>query len=317
MRRFLRKSALFLAPVAAYMLAIMWVDPFDLFPVFAPLGPPQGIKDTVASGNEDALYKFIRYRNRPAPNIILGDSRMYSLDSGAIRAASGEDYFNFAIQGASFGEIADAFWFAAGRSELKHVVIGLNFLLFNESNRKDRTTGAKCIVRNPLLYFCNYPVLKASLDVVESLGSGAIPLGRPKMSKERFWRYVLYEETVPGYLNRYRYPHSFVAELERMTAYAKAHAIDLRFVIPPTHQDLQKRVEEMGFSAQVERFKAQLRELAPTYDFEYANALTADSANFKDPMHYNAQVGRGLVEEIWGQKPVYARFSRPSPTALP
>jgi len=318
MKRFLLKSALFLAPVAAYMLLLVLADPYQLFRTPVPEGLTfrKGLKDTVAAWSDNALYKLVRFRNHPSRNIILGDSRMYSLDSNDILAVSGQRFFNLSIEGASFGEIADAFWFAADRVELKRVYIGLNFLLFNESNRKDRTTGAKFIVRNPLLYFCNYTVIKAAVEIAEISGKGMPALGRPDMSKEEFWRFVLFEETVPGYLNRYVYPVSFVAELERMAAYCRQRGIDLRFVIPPTHVDLQNRVAEMGFSSQEARFKAELGRIAPTYDFEYANDLTREKDNFKDPMHYNAEVGRRLIGEIWGANIVYGRLTRPGAPAL-
>lgn len=317
MKRFLAKSLLFLLPVAAYMLAVALADPYSMFRGAVPAGLAfrQGLKDSVAAGADNALFKIVRFRNDPCPNIILGDSRMYSLDSNRIREIAGERYFNLSIQGSSFREIADAFWFAAERTELKRAYIGLNFLLFNENFRKDRTSTARSIIANPLLYFCNYTVVKPAAYLFHHLlfhrEEGAPDAGRPDMGKERFWRHVLFEETVPGYLNRYAYPTGYVEELRRMVGYAKGRGIDLRFVVPPTHVDLQERVAALGFAAQEARFKADLRALAPTYDFEYPNALTADTAHFRDPMHYTAEVGLRLVSEIWGDSVVNGRFTRP------
>jgi hypothetical protein len=313
MKRFLKKSLVFLLPVAAYMLAVSLVDPYSMFrsPVQSGLTFRQSLKDSVAAGVDNALFKIVRFRNDPCPNIILGDSRMYSLDSNRIRDIAGERYFNLSIQGSSFREIADAFWFAAERTELKRAYIGLNFLLFNESFRKDRTSTARAMIGNPLLYFCNYTVVKPTAYMMYTLGSGAPDLGRPNMTKEEFWRHVLFKETVPGYLNKYVYPTSYVEELRRMADYARGRGIDLRFVVPPTHVDLQKRVAEMGFAVEEAKFKAQLRALAPTYDFEYPNPLTGDTANFKDPMHYTPEVGLRLISEIWGDSLVNGRFTRP------
>lgn len=291
------------------MLVIAHIDPFSLFQT--PITFRKSLKDSVAEDVDNALYKFVKFRNEGLANIILGDSRMYTLDSNVLKSVAGQPYFNFSIRGAAFDEIADAFWFAADRIELKSVYFGLNFLLYNESFRRDRTGWAKAIIDNPLLYFCDYNVLKPSAYMVATLGKSATNHGRPKMTKEQFWHYVLYTETVPGYVRKYRYPESYHQKLVKIAEYCRAKGIRLHFVIPPTHTDLQKRMGDFHLRTEEARFKRQLAELAPTYDFEIANELTADTANFKDPMHYSAKVGELLIHEIWGDSLHYGRLLQP------
>lgn len=305
---FFKRAALFLAPVFLYMSTIVIVDPFRYFHASDWL--KMNSKDALAAGTDNALYKLVQFRNSPCENLILGDSRMYALDVNEIKKVTGDTYFNLSIFGATAREIMSTFWYATRQVRLRHVVIGMNFLLYNESVQRDRITGILPILSNPLLYFCDYNVPKSCWSLLWLRGASIKPLGQPKMSRERFWHWVLFEETVPGYLHNYQYPESYDSELSEIVAYCNSHDISVEFVIPPTHTDLQKRVKDYGLVAEETRFKNQLGRLAPTFDFEYPNRLTEDKSNFKDPMHYNAEVEKILVADIWGGGQEFVRINK-------
>lgn len=309
MFRLFRKSALFLLPLALYVLLVAFIDPFSLFRIPHPFSAEA--KENTAAAADNALYKFVKFRNEKPVNVLFGDSRMYAMETSEIEKFTHEPYFNFSILGASFQEIASAFWFAAKTSKLKNAYLGVNFLLYNGSNHKDRTTSALAVLENPLLYFCSYNVVKPTFDLIRSWGSQPPDRSRPKSSKDQFWHYVLFEETVPGYLHNYIYPENFDQELVRITEYCRMNNINLHFVIPPTHVDLQNRIADYRLTDAEARFKNHLRALAPTFDFEYPNELTRDKENFKDPMHYDKKTGKLIVSEIWGMKIRYCRYSTP------
>lgn len=71
------------------------------------------------------------------------------------------------------------------------------------------------------------------------------------------------------------------------------------FIIFPTHVELQRRVYDFGLEGYYRQFKDDLSALAPTFDFDYPNAITEDRANFRDPYHFTDPIGQKIVHQVW------------------
>ncbi len=294
----LRKMVLFAVPLLIYALVIVAVDPYEFFGV-SHLVPTEA-KHEISFKLHYPLWKLLHYRDDPRPDILLGDSRMMGVSPDSVAAAAGGQWSNLAYGGASLEEILRSFWFADERTELKHVCIGLNFNLYSATNTKDRISEVDAILANPLLYFSDINVLDATGKLLQRqlLGKDAA-VGRPPMSPDEFWRHQI-ESTTRIYYDNYRYPEDYRRRLEELAAHCDEKGIDLRFVIFPGHADLQAQVTLFGLESQYQRFKSDLAELAPVYDFDFVNEMTSDRANFSDPYHLNRSAKRAVIGGIWG-----------------
>lgn len=251
------------------------------------------------------LYKLQAFKNEPCDNIYLGDSRMDRLNNNRINDVTGEKWFNFAYGGGTAYEIVDSFWYAAERVNLKKVVIGLNFNLYNMHNRMNLVTEAQGILANKSSYYLSSFVSKMSVyNLIYFLSGNKVNMisEKPKMDKEKFWQVQLNKGTEDFY-GRYQYPEDLYGELCKIVEYCKTENIELIFVIPPTHTDLQRRVEDFGLTEEYEKYKFDLRSFGvPVYDFDVPSEWTVDKDLYKDPYHADEMVKDHVVDVVWGKK---------------
>ena len=298
MRRLIARTLLFALPFLLYALALAVVDPFDFFGVSRAV--PVAVKRATSAKIDPPLWKMIEYRGHPVPNVLLGDSRMLALKPETVRAASGQEYYNFGYGGASLREMISTFWYADSLASLRRVYMGVNFNLYNALVRHDRTQDYRDLEANPLLYFVNWGVLRAAVtNVWYACRRSTANIEAPPMSPERFWRYQL-EVTARQSYARFRYPEAERRELEAIAKRCRQKGIRLEFIVFPTHRDLEARVADFGLSAEEARFKRDLAAIAPTRDYDVPGPLTAERGNFSDPYHFREGVMLRLVREIWG-----------------
>ena len=250
------------------------------------------------------LYKLQAFVNAPCENIYLGDSRMDGLNNNRIVSITGEKWFNFAYGAGTAYEIVDSFWFAAERVKMQKVVIGINFNLYNMYNRMNLVNEAKNTLSSQSKYYLSGFVSKMSVyNLVYLLSDKKINMvsERPEMDKEQFWQKQL-NKTTECFYGRYQYPKDLYDELCKIVEYCQAENIELVFIVPPTHVDLQRRIEDFGLKEEYERFLHDLRSFGvPVYDFDVPGELTMDKALYKDPYHADEEVKEKVVDRVWGK----------------
>jgi len=300
LKQFVLRMGAFLAPLAACAVIICLVDPFNFFN-FCPLIPTR-VKDPV-SNLHYVLWKMPEYRRKPVENILLGDSRMGAVRAELVEEISGEHYYNFSYGGASLAEIIKTFWFADNLIQLKNVYIGINFNLYNSHVNGDRTQDYEHITQNPLLYVINPTVLEATWYDIKSVLGAKVNIGVPDMTREYFWKYQL-EITASQMYRQYDYPRNYQMQLARIAEHCKDKGINLVFIVFPTHTDLQKRISDFGLQSNYQQFLLNLAKLGTTFNYDFPNTVTKDLRNFKDPFHFQDEIMRLLVKDIWGHQSV-------------
>lgn len=305
-KKMLRKMALFAVPLLLYALVIAAVDPYEMLGVSRIV--PTETRRSVALPLHYPLWKLLHYRRDPSPNILLGDSRMMGISPDEVAAATGEQWANLGYGGASLEEILRSFWFAADLVDLRRVVIGVNFNLYSATNAKDRIGEVEAILDNPLLYFSDINVLDATGKLLQrQLLGRRVSVGKPPMSPDEFWRHQI-ESTTRIFYDNYRYPEDYRRRLREIAEYCRGRGIELKLVIFPSHADLQAQVARYGLEDQYRRFKRDMAELAPVYDFDYVNGLTSDRENFSDPYHLKRSAKRIVIDAVWGGEPEWVRL---------
>lgn len=305
MMRFLTRLLIFSIPILVYCTAIAVIDPFDYFGLPSVISP--GVKAATAKGLNECFWKMNEFNRHPASSILLGDSRMDAMPTEKVSQAAAREYCNLAFGGASLNEIMDAFWFAARRTRLTNVYIGLNLNVYNDYNFTDRTATYESIAGNPALYFVNRTVLHAAaLEAYSQFAGKDLKIGVPQMSRDAFWHHEL-DVVTAGYYTNYIYPVQYRKRLDALAAYCRKNHINLGFIIFPTHVDLQERIRDFHLESTSRKFRSDLAAWGTTYDFDYTNDITLQKDNFSDPYHYRPPIADVMIGEVWQGKIQYAK----------
>lgn len=295
----IRKLALFFLPFVLFGTVIAFIDPYGL--VGGPTPFPSSDKESISLPLNYPMWKMVAFRRKPVSNILLGDSRMMSVDPEVIEEVSGQEFFNFAYGGGSLREAIDTFWFAAGRTRLDKACFGINLNNYSSYDNKDRVTEVSAILDNPLLYLVNLNVLDASWKLVWSRVSGnPVRIGRPPESREQFWRHQI-DVVTREMLTNYRYPTEYHGKLMEIRDYCLEEGIALSFLVFPGHRELQDQVKIHGLEDAQARMLKDLAGLGRVYNFDLENEITADRGNYTDPYHFDRKVMRTIVEGAWGK----------------
>lgn len=298
LRQLFRKLAILLAPFAVYAAAVLVIDPYNYFNLFASGGDT--VKKDVSYKLNYAMWSMIEFRREPAPDILLGDSRMLALDAAAVSAVTGAECRNLAYGGGSLKEALATFRFADRTTDLAHVTIGLDVNTYNGSDTKDRVSEVEAALRNPLLYLTNNTVMKAAWTIVTARLTGReVNIGQPVGDRQSFWRQQL-DVTARMYLANYRDPISYREQLKEVSETCRAKGIGLQFIIFPSHQDLMDKIGEYGLEQANESMRRDLASWGTVYDFAWPNAVTADTASFTDPFHFTQDVAHSIIRTVWG-----------------
>lgn len=294
--RFFKKLVLFCLPFVLAAGFIAAVDPFNFLSVKSVVSDK--IKSSISPQLNPCLWKMNIFSNRPLDKILLGDSRMQGISIDDIEAVSGERYFNFGYGGASLREVIDTFWFAAEKTKLQKVYIGVNLNTYNDYENVNRTQAYNSIRANPTLYFVNRTVWQAALQSAYSqISNKDLKIGVPNANREQFWQEEL--EIMRSYYRRYVYPKKYKQELQKIAEYCREKNIELNFIVFPTHIDQQKLVKEANLENENRQMYEDLQAFGKVYDFNTENDLTIDEANFDDPVHLSLPARQKLIGKIW------------------
>ena len=119
------------------------------------------------------------------------------------------------------------------------------------------------------------------------------------MGPDEYWDYIVKVRGREHY-ERYRYPEALHQRMEEMVKFAQAQGTEVIFIVVPHHADFQKRVREFGLVDDYLQFKRDMSQLgARVIDYDYVNDITVEKSNFRDPLHYNEEIGKLIANEVF------------------
>ncbi|TMM53878.1 hypothetical protein FEE95_18450 [Maribacter algarum] len=307
MKDFIKRILLFLVPLIIYVSLALYIDPYN---VLRKETNPKllELKLQISSKLNYRLYKLKEYSDQPKDIIFLGDSRTNRLKVKIVDSLKNMSSSNLAYAGATLPEIIETFWYINKIHKLKEIYIGVNFNLYNKKNSMNMVTEAIDLKKSPLSYLFSQSCFKSTFYILKSLVTKQkIDIEKPRLDKAEFWRYQL-ESTANNFYRDYNYPNGFFIQLSAIAEYCDNNNIKLVFFIPPTHVDLQQKVEEFELLPKEHKFKSDLSKLGLFYDFDYPNKLTKNNNNFLDPFHFNDSIANIIVHEIVTGNVNYARI---------
>jgi hypothetical protein len=289
---------IFAFPVLIWVLVVVMVDPFDYFN-WSHVFSEQAKKENAASLNY-LVFNMLKEVHNPCENLIIGDSRAEDLPLEYLEKITGHGYFRLSANALKLNESIDLFYFANRIKPVKRAVFTINFNEFNEYAFADRVTSVESMIHNPLIYLfdgsvaqAGYYVVKSSLTKQQSVSSV------PPMSEDAWWNYIV---TVRGreHYERFRYPDALYKRMQAMVASAKTQGTEITFIVVPNHADFQTRVREFGLDDEYLQFKRDMSHLdVRVVDYDYVNDITTNRSDFRDPLHYNEEIGILIVNEVF------------------
>jgi hypothetical protein len=288
-------------------LPVYLIDPYGIFSGRSIVAA--GIRVENGSRVDQVLLGIISFTRRPTPNILLGDSQMNHFKVGDIEAVTHDRYSNLSYGGGTLAESIATFWYAARVVKLERVYFGMSFYSFIDSSR-DRVSAAVRIVDNPLAYFFSGDVLEAAWDDASEQFFHHSVSYQPAMGPSAFWRQQLTE------LERRKQTYSAslqtIGELRAIVNYCRTHGIEIHFLIPPQHEDVRIRIEELGMGNLYSSFKSAVFDLGPSIDCDVSNDFTRDAANFQDPYHTTPAAASVMAKNIWSGRHEWCGTRRPN-----
>jgi hypothetical protein len=308
MKLFVQKVIILLTPFILFGLLMVLIDPYNYFNVSKIIDDQVKLETSYRLDN--SLWKVIEYNRKPVPNILLGDSRIEGIDVNKIEEITGEKYYNFAYGGGTLPEVIDTFWYAAQKNKLKNVYIGINFNLYNFYISWNRFSPNSRLLKSPFLYVFNLTVINAfRYNIYRQYLNKIFKIGNPPFNKEEFWKYQI-EVNSLLYYRKFKYADIYTGQLTKVVNYCQEKKINLTFIIPPTHIDLQNQITTFNLAVENRKFIRDLKTLGTIFDFDYPNDFTKNKDNFLDPYHCLKEINP-IIPVVWGHQQTYVKISNP------
>lgn len=307
MQYFLKRFLIFCIPIVLYMALVVFIDPYNYFSVSKAVVNDE-VKKSISNKISNPLYELVGFEKNPSPYILLGSSQTGLLTAAVIKEYTGKDFQNMSYGGGTLPELIATFWELDKHMALKEVYIGVSFIDFNGSQYRNRIPEALKIKANFLSYVFSKSALESTFLILKSqILNSKVAIGKPDMPEEAFWKFQL-DVTANRFYKNHSYPVNYYESLKKIAASCKAKNIKLVFFIPPSHIDLQNKVQEFNLQKEEDQFKEDLKKLADVYDFNYPNAITNERTNFSDPFHIVNKTAREVIEELFTGKIYIARI---------
>ncbi len=317
MKRLIKKLLLFSVP---FVLAFGFFFAFEIYDYWC-------VKDDcayLARGMHSLREVMLTHPQR----IILGDSRMANLNVDYIEEISGEDWCTMAYGGATLSESISQFWFAAEHTQLKEVVLGVNFYTMNGRHYEtERFPQAERMAENPVEYVTNYRnwidaiyrlrdnVSNAIYDAtgweqfyifVDNPASLEQNVRPPQEYGENGYRTDLfsYSALIYDQCADYQDCVEYLFQLGEIIDYCDQNDIHITFVLMNGNRVIWERVIfDLGLERYIDMYKDYLKSRADVIDMEFYNDVAQNDDLFLDGFHFVLEEKLHIARIIFADEP--------------
>lgn len=298
-RRFLLQCALLALPLFLLFGLVAWVDPYGLFGNSGPVPVELKKKNLYHSGRtmpfSNMMWKLVEFRRSPAPDIMLGDSRLSYFDIAALKKATGHTYYNFGIPGGNYSTIDKLFRYADSLTTLRNVYVQVSFRGLNVGNDFDIYQEPSMLLDKPYSYVYNRRVLEATgLNLMSWLLPSTVAYNKPSPDQ---WNEVLDAERANA--EHFVTDSTVFTRLQRMADRCRAEGAKLVFIEYPTHPDVQAIYGVPDLAPARTAYMERLGRIAPLIDLDRPGMFPVDRSFWRDPLHLTVDGQRSLIGLIW------------------
>ena len=313
MKKFLKNICLGLIPLGIYMVFIISIDPYNYFSDSFKTKNKSKISET----NNRALNQILSLKNTEFEKIIVGDSRAGALDKDYIFENYQLDFEKIVIPAAKLNEINDLVYFMVRNQSINEIIIGMNFNMFNDFAFSTRADEILKIYERPLFYIFNFNIFKLSIKILNNhLFKLDIIDSKPTMSKDDFWQQHLNTRSKWQY-SRFKYPTEYAEKIKELDDYCLENNIKFTVILFPHHYDDIKVLKSYNLMEDKQKFYELMKGLnGLVINYDYFHERTLNIKNFDDPVHFNDEIGKIIVDEVfsnsfqWGVSNKDKNFTR-------
>lgn len=274
--------------------------------------------------NHVRLFKAADTIRIKPKTVILGSSRTDIGLDPKHPALVNEPAYNLGLVGPNMYEVRRYFEHAvANQPNLKTVVLGVDFLMFNENWKNSPDFDESRLEKTSLKAqdFINISfstsALKASKNTIESsLESEAYYLYRPDGL-----RYVYgnepneslkrkFEKMLGGFLEgekayqRHQVSQVHLDSFRKIVEISQEKNIELKVFISPPHATQIEAIRVAGAWSEFEDWKREIVAITPVWDFSGYNSITTEHIsdemkNYWDSSHYRKEVGDLILDRLF------------------
>jgi hypothetical protein len=332
-----RKLTILFFSVTTVLLVLMScvnyvVDPYGLYRRIDAEGFNQQ-KEGVR--NKIRFIKALELPLREPKTLLLGSSRVHdglNPDDVALNDPQYAPVYNLGIDMLRINEAAEYLQFAVNNSDIKRVIFGLDFFMFNSMKQSETGFDPKLVLSRPnALDYLKTTLISASAlrDSVETIRqSNSQPSRREFLSNgyrpakmvffglsdySALHYFTNFTFLSPKSNNKYYAEFSMkkkaILDFERVLKICKDHNIDLKMYVSPAHADLEgEGIHATGNWNLFENWKRKIVGLSdaygyPVWDFSGYNSVTTEAVknpmkNYWDSSHFDEKIGHFILERI-------------------
>ena|GEM_PF-5628537 len=278
MKKFLLKLLIFLLLLS--LLPFSFVFVCDAYNYFG--------QNNSTMPSDEPLPKMIAYARDPAPNIIIGDSRMNAIRIEEIDKLSGESYRQMSCGGMSVQEVTELFWYCESFGKLEKVYIGASFYNIQTNYKFNRIKKLIPTLKNPVAYVYAFNTLVESFRY---LGRKKDPDSDSTIKEAEYVKkdYNVYAKNIYDACAQkegYSVYQDSLDRLVEIAEYCKDNNIELVFVLPPYHHTIyDKVIKELDLEEEILRYQKALAACAEVRNMEYFDEFSKRDENFGDGFH--------------------------------
>lgn len=305
------------------------VDPYGIWDNHGLVGINR-IKNKIS--NRERLFKAVAVMQKKPDIILMGSSRtLLGLNPEHPALQARGHVYNLGLSAASMKEIKKYFEHAlANQPDLKEVVLGLDFFMFNELRKQAGDYDENLIGRRRLPFqngFASLFSISALKDsVLTALYNYRFPAGAQDYkpngmmdiavidkrgleklgSRQKTFEDALKSDFFGGSLySRYRFSEDAFADLKHLISLCRDKGIRLTLFVSPSHAAEWEGLRMANAWSDFENWKRSVVKLHPLWDFSGYNSVTTEPIgdamlNYIDSSHYTVRVGNWILERTLG-----------------
>ncbi|MBL3520924.1 hypothetical protein ACNSOP_08475 [Aliarcobacter lanthieri] len=251
--------------------------------------------------------KYVELNELQPNTILLGGSRVHYLNPKDIEKYTQDKVYNLGLQ---FATLEEQYYFLKHSLEnlpIHNVIIGLNFYTFNDDLKENGSDFNKDIFEYGFNFFyqvkhyLEVPIFKYLKYVIPNndrnlfYENGAITLYHQEKviknnNKEHMWK---------GTLNYYKKVYKDFHILgeknfdyyKKMVELCNQYNVKLKVFTTAIHTSQLKLIEEENKLDIFDKWKNEIAQIFPYWDFMTDNSITEDDDNFIDSSHIKQELG--------------------------
>ncbi|WP_418185405.1 hypothetical protein ACNSOS_11465 [Aliarcobacter vitoriensis] len=251
--------------------------------------------------------KYVELNELQPNTILLGGSRVHYLNPKDIEKYTNDKVYNLGLQ---FATLEEQYYFLKHSLEnlkINTVIIGLNFYTFNDDLKENSSDFNKNIfdygfnLFYQVKHYLEVPIFKYLKYVIPNndrnlfYENGAITLYHQEKviknnNKEHMW-----QGTLNYYQKVYKDFHILGEKnfdyYKKMVDLCKQHNVKLKVFTTAIHTSQLKLIEEENKLDIFDRWKNEIAQIFPYWDFMNENSITEDEENFIDSSHIKQEFG--------------------------